>query len=65
MSGIAFDGFDQVGDQVVAAFKLDVNVRPGIVAAHTQLHQAVVHPNQQHDDDNQNAQENESHERLP
>ena len=41
--GVAFDGLDQVGNQVVAAFELHVNIGPGGVGANAQLHQAVVH----------------------
>src|SRR6266849_4339308 len=49
--GVALHGFNHVGDQVVAALELDVNVGPGVVAPDAQTHQAVVHYDDQDNDD--------------
>ena len=40
--GISLDRFDQVGDQVVAALELNVNIRPGVVTLHAQPNESVV-----------------------
>src|ERR1019366_5848404 len=42
VGGVTFDGFDQIRNQVVAAFELNIDVGPGRFGAHAQLHQAVV-----------------------
>ncbi len=59
--GVALDGLDQVGNEVVAAAELDVDLGPGVVAAVPQGDQTVVHADGHegdgHDDD---EQENES-----
>src|SRR5690606_30503965 len=58
MGSIAFDGFDQVGDQVVALFELDVDVGEGLVDALPHGNQAVVDRdcpyNEQYDDADDN-----------
>ena len=63
--GVALDGLDQVGDQVVPPLELHINVRPGRVAAHPQLHQAVVHPDEHNGDDDEDDEEDDAdHERV-
>ena len=47
VSGVTLHGFNQVGDEIVAPLELYIDVGPGGVAADAQLHQAVVHPDQQ------------------
>ena len=54
--GVALHGFHEVGDQVIAALQLNVNIRPGVVALDFQPHQAVVHPDRKYDDQNEQAQ---------
>src|ERR1700730_10809750 len=57
VASVALYGFDEVGDQVVAALELDVNVGPGVVALDFQAHQAVVHADadeHQQDKDDEN-----------
>src|SRR5216684_952893 len=53
---IAFHGFHEVGYQVVAALQLNVDIRPGIVDLHFQPHQAVVHPDRENNEQNEEAQ---------
>src|SRR2546422_791707 len=67
VSGVALDRFHHVGDQVVAALELHINVGPGVIALHLETHQAVVHADgkQQHNrDDNQKNQHRTSLGRL-
>jgi hypothetical protein len=45
----------------MAPFELHINVGPCRVAAYPKLHQAVVHPNQHHGDNNQNYQDGDYH----
>ena len=40
--GVAFYGLDEVGDQISAAFELDVNVGPGVLGANSEGDEAVV-----------------------
>src|SRR6185437_11865516 len=42
VAGIAFDGFDEVGDEVVAALELYIYIGPGVVALDLEAHQPVV-----------------------
>ena len=42
MAHVAFHGFDEIGDQVVAALELHIDLRPGVVHVVAQPHQAVV-----------------------
>jgi hypothetical protein len=48
--GVAFDRFDQVGNQVVPAFELDIDIGPGVLTAHAQLDEAIVKDNRQDQD---------------
>ena len=41
-------------------FELHIDIGPGRIAAHPQLHQAVVHPDQNDRDDNENDQEDDA-----
>src|SRR5690606_31932754 len=54
VGGVALDGLDQVGDEVVAARQLDVDLGPGVLDAVPQRDQAVVA-----DDDVQREQNDE------
>src|SRR5581483_132156 len=54
----------QVRNQVMPPFQLHINVGPRRISPHPQLHQAVVHSNQQEGDHYQNAEENPGHELL-
>src|SRR5262249_2114872 len=42
VSGVAFDGLDEVGNEIVAALELHVDVGPGVVALHFEAGPAVV-----------------------
>src|SRR5262245_7618894 len=55
---IALDRFDEVGDQVVAALELHVDVGPGVVHLNFQAYQAVVQPDQNENDQYQTNQQN-------
>src|SRR5437667_3043117 len=47
------------------ALQLDINIGPGRITEHAQLHQAVVHPNQKnHDQDKKNEDNYSCHEQL-
>jgi hypothetical protein len=48
--GVTFHGLDQIGNKIVAALELDINVGPGGICAHAQLYQGVVHRDQQEGD---------------
>ncbi len=52
MSGIALDGFNKVGDQVVAALELNVDLLPGVLDLVTQSDQAVLQAHEPHTDGN-------------
>ena len=58
MLGVAFDGFDDIRDEVGTIFELDRDVRPGFVDTLIELNEAVVsspnHRDQQDDDDEDN-----------
>ena len=58
VGGVALHGFDQIRNQVVAAFELNVDVGPGRVGAHAQLHQAVVHRDQEDAQQNYDCKDN-------
>src|SRR5437763_730291 len=47
VAGIACSRFHQIGNQVIAALELDVDIRPGVIGRDVQAHQAVVHPDQE------------------
>src|SRR5664280_872201 len=57
--GVALHGFHQVGDKVVAAFQLHVDIGPGVVGADLQLHQTVVNADQRERDDGQYGDNND------
>jgi hypothetical protein len=61
MESIAFHGLDQIGNQIVAAFELYVNVGPRRVRAHSQADQAVVHPHKHEADHDDKAQDDPAH----
>src|SRR4029077_19527253 len=58
MGRVAFYGLDEIGNQVVAALELDINVGPGVVALHPQTHQAVVQADDEDHDQRDDDQEN-------
>jgi hypothetical protein len=55
--GIALYSFNQVGNQIVAALELNVDVRPGVVHLNLQPDQTVVHSDQDENDQNQSNQQ--------
>src|SRR4029077_19033333 len=65
VGGVAFHSFDQIWNQVVAAFELNVDVGPGRFGAHAQLYQAVVHPDQEDAEQNYDCQNNPGHADSP
>jgi len=60
---VGFGGFDEVGDEVVAAFELHIDLGEGVFEAVAQLNQVVVDADdeecERNYDDEQNAAENE------
>src|SRR5262247_2126151 len=50
MRGIAFDGLDQVRNELGAALELDINAAPGLVRHLARAHQAVEHDDRVKDD---------------
>src|SRR5579875_2338936 len=56
VGGVTFNGFDEIGNQIVAALELDINVGPGVVALHFELDQAVVHPDGDKNQDDNDCQ---------
>jgi hypothetical protein len=44
VGNISFDAFDQIGDQIAAAAKLNINLRPGIVRPVPQGDEPIVDP---------------------
>jgi len=60
MLGITLYRFDQIRYQVIAPSELDINLRPGVIAAVSQNNQAVVngytHDEQQPDNNQENDQ---------
>ena len=63
MGGVAFDGLDQVGDEVVPALELRVNGLPGGVALVVLLDDAVVdaHPDEEQDYDQGDNNDSDNH----
>jgi hypothetical protein len=56
---IPFDRLDEIRDQIVAPFKLDVNLGPGAVHADLDRYQLIVirkKPHQRYDDETQQNQ---------
>lgn len=58
MLGVAFDGFDNIRDEVGTIFELDRDIGPGFIDTLIELNEAVVsspdHRDQQDDDDDNN-----------
>lgn len=64
MSGVALDGFHEVGDEVVPTLQLRIDVLPGVVDAVAQGDEVVVDAGDAHDDghdDDDADDERESH----
>ena len=59
MAHVAFDGFDEVGDEIVAALELHVDLRPGVVDDVAQAHEAVVDRDEPEHQRGQNGEEDE------
>ena len=59
MFHVAFDGFDEIRNQVVASRQLYVNLREGISDAISLANQAVVDADRQKDEYSQNCEENQ------
>ncbi len=57
----ALDRFHQVGDEVVAAFQLDVDLAPGIVHFHAVTDQLVVDRNQVKNDQECDSEDEQNH----
>src|SRR5690242_9622373 len=56
VGGVAFHGFDEIGDEVIAALELHVDIGPGVIALHAEANQSVVEKDNhegEHGDDNQ------------
>src|SRR6266436_2269232 len=64
VSGVALHGFDEVWNQVVTAFELNIYVGPGVVAGDLKPHQSVVHADEKHDDQKEDAQNNPANHRT-
>jgi hypothetical protein len=63
---VALGGLDQVGNQVVAALQLHVDLREGVLEAIAHRHQAVVDRDRPEHDHNDDDEENDSdHVRPP
>jgi hypothetical protein len=67
---VALGGFDKIGDEVVSAFELDVNLGPGVVDLITEANQGVVDANhkenqQDHDSSNNDGSNCASHSGSP
>src|ERR1017187_8750624 len=58
--GVTLHGFHQVGDKVVAALQLHIDVGPSVVGADLQLHQTVVNADQRKRDDGQYGDNNDN-----
>ena len=56
---VALGGLDKVGDQVVAALELDVDLREGVHEAVAQLHETVVGTDDVEHDEGRNGEEDE------
>ena len=52
MAGVALDGLDQVGNQVMAALQLHVDLRPRVFHLVAPSDELVVHPDRVDDEQN-------------
>ena len=59
--GVAFYGFDEVGNQIVATLQLDVDIGPGVIALYLEADQAVVHRNNNEDQEHENDCDSDQH----
>jgi len=60
VGGITLHGFDEIGDEIVAALELHIDVRPGVVASDLQPDQAVVHRDGEDHQENEDSQNDET-----
>ena len=58
VAGVAFDGFDEIGNQVVAFFQVDVHRGEGFVHLVAEADQAVAGGDQPNQDDDDNRDDN-------
>jgi hypothetical protein len=49
--GVALDGLDEVRNQVVSAFQLNVDVGPGVLGLNLEANEAVIDRDHRQDDD--------------
>lgn len=56
--GVAFDGFDEIGDEVVSAFELGVDSGPRFAALVAEAHQAVVSGDEPDQEDSKSISSN-------
>src|SRR5262249_45680706 len=58
MRGVAFDGLDQIGNEIMALFELNVDVGKRLVGPLTHCDEAVVDADRTDDEDDNNAKDN-------
>ncbi len=61
MRGVALHRFHQVGDQVVAALELHVDIGPRVVTLYFEADQAVVHADDENHGQDHNRQKYPDH----
>ena len=67
MRGVAFDCLDQVGNEIVALFELNVDVRKGLIGPLPHCDKAVINADRPDDEDDNDANDNPAgggHEKL-
>jgi hypothetical protein len=67
MRGVAFDGLDQIGNEIVALFELNVDVGKGLVGPLAHSDEAVVDADRPDHEDDNDAKDNPAggrHEKL-
>ena len=58
MARVAFHGLHEIGNQVIATFELNVDVRPGVVALDLKADESVVHPDDKQDEKYEDCENN-------
>src|SRR5882724_3975784 len=61
VGGVAFDGFDEIGNEVVAALELDVDIGPGVVGLDFETDEGVVHADEDDDGEDDQAKNRVDH----
>jgi hypothetical protein len=59
MLHIAPGGFDEIGNQIVAALQLDINLRPGVIDLIAKPNQSVVNADHKKSRQNNNDSNND------